>query len=244
MFSIRAKRIFRSSHCRCSTKKAVCQNQTVIKIVWYCDIWSNGLVVMALDSQSRGPGCNTSGWFQVWRSLLPIRGRNWLPEVLSRSLALHACFYKQRFFSTEPQCCLTFSWIELQMFLRCCLIHISIIILRHFLYLPYLCPCLGLGLFVVFMWSIFYFHPHFRHDSLFNLSFLRIFPVSFRWERWWRIWIIFKCQKFSLGVLLSICLIFNQFQRGVACKISVCSVEKNTAMEKRKILIYISLNYL
>ena len=31
------------------------------------------------------------------------------------------------FFSTQPQCCLTFFWIELQMLLRCWLIHITII---------------------------------------------------------------------------------------------------------------------
>ena len=42
--------------------------------------------------------------------------------------------YKQRFFSTQPQCCLTFSWIQLQMLPRYCLIHISIIILRHFVF--------------------------------------------------------------------------------------------------------------
>ena len=64
---------------------------------------------------------------------------------------LHGCFHKQRFFSTKPQCCFTFSWIELQMLLRCCLIHQSIIILRHLiltvflsmsrskLYMSYLC---------------------------------------------------------------------------------------------------------
>ena len=28
-------------------------------------------------------------------------------------------FYKQYFFSTQPHCCLTFSWSELQMLLRC-----------------------------------------------------------------------------------------------------------------------------
>ena len=59
-------------------------------------------------------------------------------------------FYKQRFsfFLSQPHCCLTFSWIELQMLLRCCLIHKSIIILRHFLYLLHLCTCLDLGLFM------------------------------------------------------------------------------------------------
>ena len=55
--------------------------------------------------------------------------------------------YKQRFF--QPQCYLTFLWIELQMLLRCCLKNISIIILRHFLYLFYLRFCLDLGLCVV-----------------------------------------------------------------------------------------------
>ena len=38
-------------------------------------------------------------------------------------------------------------------------------ILRHFLYLLYLCPCLDLVLFnVVSMWSIFYFHLQFHYD--------------------------------------------------------------------------------
>ena len=51
------------------------------------------------------------------------------------------------FISNAIKCCLTFSWIELQMLLSCCLIPISI--LREFLYLLYLCPCLDLGLFTL-----------------------------------------------------------------------------------------------
>ena len=43
-------------------------------------------------------------------------------------------FYKQHFFSTKSQCSLTFSWIELQMLLRCCLKDTSIIILRLFIF--------------------------------------------------------------------------------------------------------------
>ena len=46
-------------------------------------------------------------------------------------------FYKQRIFSTQPHCCLTFSWTELQVLLNCCLIHISLIILRSYIY--YIC---------------------------------------------------------------------------------------------------------
>ena len=65
-------------------------------------------------------------------------------------------FYNQRFFSTQPQCCLTFPWIELQMLLRCCLIHITIIILRHILHLVYFCLCLGLGLFMSHLCDLFF----------------------------------------------------------------------------------------
>ena len=43
-------------------------------------------------------------------------------------------FYKQRFFSAQHQRCLTFSWIQVQMLLSCCLIHISIIIVRLFIF--------------------------------------------------------------------------------------------------------------
>ena len=57
-------------------------------------------------------------------------------------------FYKQNFFPTQPHCCLTFSWIKFQILFRCCLIHISIIIPRQFLYLLYLRPCLDVALFM------------------------------------------------------------------------------------------------
>ena len=44
-------------------------------------------------------------------------------------------FYKQSYFSTQSKCWLTFLWIKLQMLLRCCLIHIIIIILRPFFFI-------------------------------------------------------------------------------------------------------------
>ena len=47
------------------------------------------------------------------------------------------------FFISNAFFYLTFSLTELQMLLRCRLINISIIIVRHFLYLLYLCPCIG-----------------------------------------------------------------------------------------------------
>ena len=45
----------------------------------------------------------------------------------------------------------------LQMLLRCCSIRISYIILRHFLYLQYLCPCLELGLYMPYLCDQFFF---------------------------------------------------------------------------------------
>ena len=84
--------------------------------------------------------------------------------TLRRSMTRFFC--KQRYFLTQPQCCLTFSWIELQVLLRCCLIYITIIILRHILYLVYLCPCLGLNQFMSYLCDSFFFffnfQPHFQ----------------------------------------------------------------------------------
>ena len=65
-------------------------------------------------------------------------------------------FWKATLVSTQLQCCLTFSWVELQMLLRCCLIHKSIITLKHFLYLLYLRPCLDLGLFLLYLCDLIF----------------------------------------------------------------------------------------
>ena len=63
--------------------------------------------------------------------------------LMSHSSTLHCAissrstsfFISKAFFSNQPQCCLTFLWIELQiqMLLSCFLIYISIMILIHFL---------------------------------------------------------------------------------------------------------------
>ena len=78
----------------------------------------------------------------------------------------YTLFYKQHFFSTQPLFCLIFSKIELQMLLRCCLIHKSIIVLRHILCLVYSCPPVGLGLFIS---HLFHFQPHVQCDYSYNL---------------------------------------------------------------------------
>ena len=71
-------------------------------------------------------------------------------------------FYKQRFFSTHPQWCLDLSWIDLQMLLRCCLIHITIIM--HFIFSIFESMYRPRSIYVVYMWSIFHFPPHFHRQ--------------------------------------------------------------------------------
>ena len=63
----------------------------------------------------------------------------------------------------------TFSLIELQMLLRCCFIHISIITVRHFLYLLYLCSWLDLGIYIISMWCIFFIFIFIFIDLLYKL---------------------------------------------------------------------------
>ena len=108
------------------------------------------------------------------------------------SLSNYTFFYKKRHISTQLQCCLTFSWIELQMLPRCCFIYITIIKLRYILYLVYLCPCLGLGQFVSYLCDLFffYFQPHFqcywshnvtKANSFVFCTFFRMSTIIFGW---------------------------------------------------------------
>ena len=69
---------------------------------------------------------------------------------------MHWFFMSNDFLQLSLTASLIFSWIGLQMLLRCCLIHISVIMLRHFLYLLYLCPCLDLGLFMSYICDLFF----------------------------------------------------------------------------------------
>ena len=102
-------------------------------------------------------------------------------------------FYMQRFFSTQPQCSLTSPWIELQMLLRCCLVHISIVLLNTFLF----------SIFVSMSSRII----SWIQTHLFFCLFFRICPSI----SGWKMWIVFKYQKFRLMVLFKICLIFANF---------------------------------
>ena len=103
-------------------------------------------------------------------------------------------FFKQRFFSADPHCYLTFSWIELQMLLRCCL---TLSFPMHSFFTVFWCfqevekDCIGNkwvntykhhhtatlfvftkfvpksrpgAMYVVSWWSIFHFYLHFHYD--------------------------------------------------------------------------------
>ena len=74
---------------------------------------------------------------------------------------IHNSFLWATSFFKLASACLSFSWTELQGLLRYCLIRMSIIILRHFLYLLYLCPCLDLGLFMSYLCDFFSFSSSF-----------------------------------------------------------------------------------
>ena len=126
-------------------------------------------------------------------------------------LTLFNFFYKQHFFPNQPQCYLTFSWIELEILLRCCLIRATIIIPRHILYLVYLDPFPGLGIFTLYLCNLF---------LIFNLSFIAINSISSLKQTH-----LFFCTFFRISYveylyleLLSFCLIFCQFEPEVAWK--------------------------
>ena len=73
-----------------------------------------------------------------------------------------------------------------------CLIHISIIIVRHFLYLLYSCLCLNLSLFMSYLCDLFFIFIiifiRINHIiswiHLFFRLFLRICPIIFGCEKW------------------------------------------------------------
>ena len=125
------------------------------------------------------------------------------------------------------------------MLLRSCLLPITIIVLRHILYLVHLCPCLVLVLFMsylcdlVFIFSLIFI----AINHIILLKQTKLFFAHFQ-NILFQFWMItkmkkrnnFKQQKSSLKVLLSFCLSFYQFQSGVAYK--NVAYKKNQAQEQ------------
>ena len=102
------------------------------------------------------------------------------------TIFVNTCFfYKQHFFSTQPQCCLTFSWFGFQVLLRCCLVHISIIIIsRPIFTIVSMSRCRSI--YVVSMWSFFIFIIinciiSWIQIHLFFCLFYRICSIIFGW---------------------------------------------------------------
>ena len=127
------------------------------------------------------------------------------------------------------------------MLLRYCLIYISIIILRHFLYLLYLCPSLDQGLFISYLCYLFFIFififimvNRMNADTLVLLLIFQNMSYYFYMITWMRNMNYFQQLKFSLRALLSICLFFCHFQPRVACE-SVAykkkSVQKTSVLE-------------
>ena len=111
------------------------------------------------------------------------------------------------------------------MLLRYCLIYISIIILRHFLYLLYLCPSLDQGLLISYLCYLFFIFififimvNRMNADTLVLLLIFQNVSYYFYMITWMRNMNYFQLLKFSLRALLSICLFFCHFQPRVACE--------------------------
>ena len=110
-------------------------------------------------------------------------------------------FYQRCFSSTQLQCCITFSWMELQVLLRCCLIHVSMVMIKHFLCLLHLHPCLDLGLFMSYLCDLFFIFIFifiminqmilWMQTQLFCCLLFRICPIIFGQQCEWRVLIIF-----------------------------------------------------
>ena len=116
-------------------------------------------------------------------------------NTLNSLCYLRLFFISNALFSTKPKCCMNWalSWIERQMLLRCCLIHITIITLWCILYLVYLCPCLDLGQLMSYLCDlflilslIFIFINHITTLKQTYLLFVHCFRMSsviFGWKR-------------------------------------------------------------
>ena len=177
------------------------------------------------------PSPNFEAFVTVMRAGSPHPGSSTMPTLVKLFLPDSAWpwttrfFYRQHFFQFSLS--VAFSWIELQMLLRCCLIHIlTTIILQQILYLVYLYLSLGLDLLMSYLFDLFFIFSllfvvinHIVSLKKTNLFSAYISPIIFGWWRECRKQIIFKEQKISLWVLLSLCLIFCQFQPSVAYKV-------------------------
>ena len=107
------------------------------------------------------------------------------------------------------------------MLLRCCLVHICVIIMRPFLYLLYFCPCLDLGLLMSDVCNLLFFFSIFIRInyiiSLIQTFFLLLIFQSTSYYFWMIIWMK-NVSNFQIGWCLAFAYFFCQFQLCVAYK--------------------------
>ena len=116
-----------------------------------------------------------------------------------------------------------------------------------------MCPCLHLGFFMphlresififVFIFIMINCIISWIQTCLFFCLFFRICPVIVRWSCGWIMPIVFGCQKFSLRVFLSICLIFAN--SSLVLLIEVLLVRKKPCSEaySRKASLMLRVNH-
>ena len=171
-------------------------------------------------------------------------------------VTIHSFFHKQRFFFNSASVLLSvaLSWIELQMLLRCCLIHLTITVLWSILYLLYLSMSRRrCRIYMIF----FHFQPDFHHNHIILLKqicffshFLEYLLIIFGW------WCgLNKVNKFQIAkvqphrVLLSFAWFLADFSLALLIKVLLIKkrvmitaypkdTERRTHFEKYKRVLY------
>ena len=103
--------------------------------------------------------CVIYGCPDIYISKRPLQSAYCISRSPTQSFEIipvkYTLFQQATLFFNSASVLLNFSRIKLQTSLKCCLIHTSIIILRHYLYF-YLCLCLDPGLFMLYLCDIHY----------------------------------------------------------------------------------------
>ena len=120
--------------------------------------YKNPLKRSVLKSQFQNPqNLDEENWFfhdSRKKTSDSRRNKKWIKYAFIKGTnKIHVFFITNAFFfSSQPQRCLTFSWIELQMLIRCCLIdkhhHTEIILIFTI--------CIELGLFMSCLCDLFF----------------------------------------------------------------------------------------
>ena len=128
------------------------------------------------------------------------------PEIFAFIAVLHAFFISNAFFQLSLSVASLFSKLSF----KCCLgvaYYIGTLSYRDTLYFLYLSLCLRLGLYISYLC---------HHLTIIIFIFIKVnYTISVIQTN---LFLGHICQKFSLRVLLSSCLIFCQFQPGIAYK--------------------------